>query len=107
MGLDKPHPSKLLIDRRREPRVFATCDVLLSWGLESPSIANATVVDWNRLGMRIKHEEPLKRDEIIRVRLRDRVHVARVMWVAEINGTHHESGLLYLADDRHEAHVEV
>jgi hypothetical protein len=85
--------SVLATERRRAPRTFADKQVIIAWKGSKDRVGCATAVDWSVLGLRIRHNLPLKRGDEVTVITPDQTIYASVIWTGDIENIK-EAGLL-------------
>lgn len=83
------------LERRSEPRTFADRQVIIIWEAVQRSIASATVLDWSTHGLRIRHNLPLHKGDVVTALTPDWEARVRVVWMME-SDQGREAGLLFL-----------
>ena len=83
------------LERRSEPRTFAERQVIVSRDGVHRLVGSVTALDWSSAGVRIRHNLPLRRSDVVTIVTPDWVASAKVVWLSETEDGR-EAGLLLI-----------
>jgi hypothetical protein len=83
------------LERRSEPRTFAERQVIVALDGVQRLVASATALDWSNAGVRIRHNLPLRRSDLVTIVTPEWVASAKVVWLGETEDGR-EAGLLLM-----------